>query len=179
MNLPSFKRKQLPGTESETDQTTEIPIGSKIFIEYMRVKDSSNPDDIKRIISGTGNVGWRGEKKTFVKRGQKLHFIEIQTIIWDKERNRWKIQIDENWCEALKNGKTYRSKMLSIILRDDTMVQLINIASNFLPIQITRTMAVTATIFAVGAGLFVLALAPSFAPTTVVHWLSSPPKVLP
>jgi hypothetical protein len=59
------------------------------------------------------------------------------------------------------------------------MMQLVQIAQLLLPIQITRTMAVTVLVFGTMSFLLGLGFDSVFntAPQTVVHWLTSPPVI--
>ena len=131
-------------------------------------------------------VKWRGNKTTFIKRGNNLYYLDTESLLWEpangKKKGHWKLQLDENLCEPLgADGKAHRSWIVSIILRDESMMQLVQIAQQFLPLTITKPMIITMLIFGSMALLMGLGINEIFhtAPTTVVHWLNGPAQGIP
>lgn len=168
--------------KAETDNTIEIPIGAKIAVEFTKIKKVHGDATEKRVVIARRNVAWRGTNKTFTQRGKNLYFIDPAELIWEERKGRrrgyWKVRYDTTWCEPLGNdGKAHRSPIVSLVLRDEVVGQLILIASTILPIQITRTMAVTTLVFAIMTAFVSLAISTQVAPQTVVHWLTSPPVI--
>jgi hypothetical protein len=185
--LRLFGRKPAPveGSKTETEKTVEIPLGGRLVVEFTKIKKSEDSPQGKRVVTSRKKINWRGGGRfRFIQRGMNLHYVDTEQLKWTppekRRRGFWKLQFDENYCEPLGNdGVARRNPVVSMILRDETMMQLVQIAQLLLPIQITRTMAITVLVFGSMSFLLGLGFDSVFntAPQTVVHWLTSPPVI--
>lgn len=185
MNPFARRPKQVEGSKTETEKTVEIPLRGRLLVEFTKIKKSEDDTEGKRVVTSKRKINWRGGGKfRFIQRGMNLHFVDTEQLRWtpavDRKRGFWKLQYDENFCEPLsQDGIAHRNSVVSMILRDESMMQLVQIAQLLLPIQITRTMAITIAVFGTMAFLLGLGFDSVFntAPQTVVHWLTSPPVI--
>lgn len=174
-----------------TDTSKEIPIGYRLPVEFTKVKKGKKADGAieegHRVVTQRIKVRWTGNaKNTFIKRGSNLHYIDTESLLWEegkgKKKGYHKLQFDENLCEPLgSDGKASRNPIVSMILRDESMMQLVQIAQQFLPLTITKQMLIVVGIFGLFSGLLGLGINEVFhtAPTTVIHWLNSKPSGIP
>lgn len=169
------KKKKLP-----TDKTIQVKLPNRIRVQLTRTAVNEKHEET-RVLSSSFKVRWRGRQ--FFQRGMALYFIDPRRI--SKETTgEMKLVYDTDYCEPLivkGDGTTEvkRSEVVSMILRDEVMNELIVIAQTILPIQISKTMASTVIVFAVMAGFITLAISPLVAPATSVHWVTSAPSVFP
>ena len=184
MKNPFARKAKVKGSKKETDTTKEILLGQRIPVEFTKIKQSIDDPSGKRVVTRRMKAAWRGPKHTFIQRGGRLYFVDPAQLQWEPEKGRkrgyWKIQFDDAWCEPLgKDGLAHRNAIVSLILRDESMMQLVQIAQSFLPLTLTRTMIVTVIVFASMAGLIGLGMNEVFhtAPTTIVHWFTTPPVI--
>lgn len=181
------KPKPAEATLQQTDQTKLLPLGVKLPVEFTKIQKTEDDKDGKRVVVEIRKIRWRGssERYQFIQRGKALHYVDLQRLRWEPKRGHkkgfWKLQYDETICEPLdKDGNAHYHQNVATILRDETMMQLVTIAQMLLPLTITRQMVYLMAVFSVIALFIGLGVNEIFhtAPTTIVSWLPSAPKVV-
>lgn len=178
--------KKEQAAKTETDTTTEIPIGFRLPVEFTKIKKGKDEQG-HRVVTRRIKVRWGGTgKTTFIQRGSNLHYLDTESLMWEpqkgKKKGYHKLQFDENLCEPLgADGKAHRNPIVSMILRDESMMQLVQIAQQFLPLTITKQMLIVVGLFAGMALVIGLGFNEVFhtAPTETIHWLNSKPAGIP
>ncbi|SRR5712692_1242600 len=166
--------ENLPTSDEQKPQ--EVKVKNHLPFEMMRYLEEEH----KYVVIGIGKV--KKKKRFFIwKSGIKgmeygEYFLDPHELFDDG-----KLRYDVNWSEPIspKTNRPIRKFEVSLILAGTKMAQRIKVATLITKFIFNRQYLSLVLIAAFIGAFSFLALEPiiHFTPTTVVHWLTQPPRI--